>query len=87
MAVVAEYIWIDGAEPTRQLRSKTKIMFDGDVKIVDGEIDPSQFPDWGFDGSSTGQAEGDASDCKLKPVVKENPNPCCTIDTATCLAC
>ena len=50
MAVVAEYIWIDGAEPTRQLRSKTRIMFDGEVNIVDGEIDPSQFPDWGFDG-------------------------------------
>jgi glutamine synthetase len=68
MAVVAEYIWIDGAEPTRQLRSKTKIMFGADVNIEDGNIDPSQFPEWGFDGSSTGQAEGDASDCKLNPV-------------------
>ena len=26
MAIVAEYIWIDGSEPTRQLRSKTKVL-------------------------------------------------------------
>ena len=67
MAVVAEYIWIDGAEPTRTLRSKTKIMYDAEIKIVDGDIDPGQFPEWGFDGSSTNQAEGDDSDCMLKP--------------------
>jgi glutamine synthetase len=53
----AEYIWIDGTEPTAKLRSKTKILADG-----------AELPIWGFDGSSTNQAEGHASDCVLKPV-------------------
>jgi len=62
-----EYIWLDGTEPTAQLRSKTKI-----VKSFDrccGEA-----PIWGFDGSSTQQAEGSDSDCVLKPV-RLYPNP------------
>jgi glutamine synthetase len=53
----AEYIWIDGTAPTAKLRSKTKILSDGEP-----------LPIWGFDGSSTNQAEGSASDCVLKPV-------------------
>ena len=53
----AEYIWIDGTKPTPLLRSKTK--------IVDSDSQP---PIWGFDGSSTNQAPGKASDCVLKPV-------------------
>lgn len=58
---MAEYIWLDGAKPTAQLRSKTKII-DGPVTSLD------QIPTWGFDGSSTEQAEGRFSDCGLKPV-------------------
>ncbi len=53
----AEYIWIDGTKPTPLLRSKTK--------IIDSDSEP---PIWGFDGSSTNQAPGKASDCVLKPV-------------------
>jgi len=53
----AEYIWIDGTEPTPLLRSKTKIIGDGKVP-----------PIWGFDGSSTNQATGEHSDCALQPV-------------------
>ena len=56
-----EYIWIDGHLPTQKLRSKTKII-DGPIESI------SQIPDWGFDGSSTMQAEGSDSDCLLKPV-------------------
>ena len=56
-----EYIWTDGHLPTAKLRSKTKIV-DGPVKDV------SELPEWGFDGSSTQQAEGHFSDCLLKPV-------------------
>ena len=59
--LTAEYIWIDGNQPTSTLRSKTKVV-DGPVKDV------SDLPDWGFDGSSTNQAEGHFSDCLLKPV-------------------
>ena len=59
--VKAEYIWIDGHKPTAKLRSKTKV-FEGSVKSLD------DIPMWGFDGSSTMQAEGSDSDCMLKPV-------------------
>jgi glutamine synthetase len=53
----AEYIWIDGTKPSAKLRSKTKIVATGEKPPV-----------WGFDGSSTNQAQGHASDCVLKPV-------------------
>lgn len=35
---------------------------------IEGEPTPDKFPVWGFDGSSTYQAEGHDSDCALKPV-------------------
>ncbi len=57
MSYKAEYIWIDGTEPTPLLRSKTKVVADGEEP-----------PIWGFDGSSTNQAPGKASDCVLRPV-------------------
>jgi glutamine synthetase len=62
MVVRAEYIWMDGATPTQKLRSKTKILDIDRVKSL------KDLPEWGFDGSSTGQAPGDKSDCALKPV-------------------
>lgn len=58
----AEYIWIDGNKPTAKLRSKTKIVYKEEIKSV------SDLPEWGFDGSSTMQAEGHFSDCLLKPM-------------------
>ncbi len=57
---MAEYIWTDGRTPTAKLRSKTKII-DGPVRKLE------DIPRWGFDGSSTEQAEGHSSDCMLKP--------------------
>ena len=58
MSYKAEYIWIDGQQPTAKLRSKGKI-------VPDGEYPPI----WGFDGSSTNQAPGENSDCVLNPVL------------------
>ena len=58
-----EYLWLDGYEPVANLRGKTKIM-DGDPDALTLE----DLPEWGFDGSSTQQAEGGDSDCMLKPV-------------------
>ncbi|TVQ89188.1 MAG: glutamine synthetase [Deltaproteobacteria bacterium] len=58
MPIQAEYIWVDGTSPTKTLRSKTKIVPDG----------TDEMPEWGFDGSSTNQAKGHASDCLLRPV-------------------
>lgn len=59
--IKAEYIWIDGNTPTSKLRSKTKIL-DGPVTEL------SQISEWGFDGSSTLQAEGHDSDRAMHPV-------------------
>jgi len=63
MAYRAEYLWIDGGEPTREIRSKTKVLADG--------VEPGT---WGFDGSSTNQASGDNSDVVLNPVF-QCPDP------------
>ncbi|MEU7482339.1 glutamine synthetase [Streptomyces sp. NPDC042319] len=60
MTIKAEYIWIDGTKPTAKLRSKTKILAE--------RTELADLPLWGFDGSSTNQAEGHASDLVLKPV-------------------
>ena len=57
-----EYIWLDGYTPTPNLRGKTQI------KEFDAFPALEQLPLWGFDGSSTMQAEGNSSDCVLKPV-------------------
>src|SRR6185312_7307311 len=57
-----EYIWLDGYTPLASLRSKTQIKeFGSFPKLED-------LPAWGFDGSSTQQAEGKSSDIVLKPV-------------------
>ena len=57
-----EYLWLDGYKPVPNLRGKTQ--------IKEFDIFPTleQLPLWGFDGSSTKQAEGSSSDCVLKPV-------------------
>jgi glutamine synthetase len=57
-----EYVWLDGYEPVPNLRSKSLI------KDFDTFPTLEQLPNWGFDGSSTRQAEGHSSDCVLKPV-------------------
>ncbi len=59
--VEVEYLWLDGRKPTPGLRSKTKIIKGSITKLKD-------IPEWGFDGSSTEQAEGRFSDCRLVPV-------------------
>jgi glutamine synthetase len=62
MAIIAEYIWIDGTDPTPLVRSKTKILPTHNEATLD------TLPEWTFDGSSTNQAEGADSDCILTPV-------------------
>jgi glutamine synthetase len=59
--ICVEYVWIDGYD---NIRSKLKVMDYNILKIVNLSI----FPEWNFDGSSTGQAEGKDSDILLKPV-------------------
>jgi glutamine synthetase len=57
-----EYIWLDGYTPVANLRGKTLI------KEFESFPSLESLPAWGFDGSSTQQAEGGSSDCVLKPV-------------------
>ena len=57
-----EYLWLDGYTPVANIRGKTKIAEFDDFPTLD------QLDDWGFDGSSTQQADGGDSDCILKPV-------------------
>ncbi|MFN5351160.1 MAG: glutamine synthetase beta-grasp domain-containing protein [Alphaproteobacteria bacterium] len=60
----AEYIWLDGAVPVRQIRSKARVV------TIKTPLKPTlaDFPEWSFDGSSTNQAVGHNSDCIIKPV-------------------
>jgi glutamine synthetase len=57
-----EYIWLDGYTPVPNLRGKTQIKEYASFPALE------ELPLWGFDGSSTNQAEGHSSDCVLKPV-------------------
>jgi glutamine synthetase len=57
-----EYIWLDGKKPIPELRGKTQL------KSFEKPPTLEDLPLWGFDGSSTMQAEGSKSDCILKPV-------------------
>jgi len=67
-----EYIWLDG-NASKNIRSKIRF-----VKLDRSKINSpldliNHIPDWSFDGSSTNQADGDESDCIIKPV-KVVPN-------------
>ena len=55
---LAEYIWLDGSTPVRQIRSKSRV-----VPLTTDNPTVNDFPEWSFDGSSTQQATGDDSDC------------------------
>ena len=61
--ICAEYIWLDGVQPTQGLRSKMLVL-----SSPKSTISLSSFPSWSFDGSSTSQAKGSSSDLYLRPV-------------------
>lgn len=67
-----EYVWIglNGFQgETWTMRSKLKVhsFLNDQIKSL-GEGDVSVLPMWSFDGSSTGQATGENSDCILAPI-------------------
>ena len=77
MVVVAEYIWLDAR---KRLRSKTKVIHNINYEVWSEIVKlPAQqlankFPEWNYDGSSTGQAVGLNSELILKPkAVYNNP--------------
>ena len=57
-----DYVWLDGYSPVQNLRTKCMMREFDEFPTLE------QLPEWGFDGSSTQQAEGGDSDCVLKPV-------------------
>ena len=77
MKIKLEYVWLDGYTPEPNLRSKVKVV-DAKLHEVKGKklhgVSLNDCPQWGFDGSSTKQAEGHFSDCTLNPV-RLYPNP------------
>ena len=56
---VAEYVWLGGKN---ELRSKAKTLND-----VDALFSLDSYPSWNYDGSSTGQAEGNDSEVVIVP--------------------
>ena len=68
--VKLDYVWIDGTDK-KGLRTKSRYVFMGsEHEQVPLTIDDAikQTPPWGYDGSSTGQAEVENSDLILNPV-------------------
>lgn len=64
--ILLEYVWIDSNDNTR---SKIKI-----ISKPTNTFGISDIPEWNFDGSSTGQAEGKDSDVLIRPC-SFYPNP------------
>jgi glutamine synthetase len=61
---VAEYIWLDA---NKKFRSKVRT-------ILHENFRTPEFPDWDYDGSSTGQADGNSSEITIHPVFTcDNP--------------
>lgn len=65
MKVKLEYVWLDGYTPEPNLRSKVKVV---ELESITDDSIKQVATNWGFDGSSTKQAEGRFSDCVLKPI-------------------
>jgi len=68
-----EYIWLDGYTPTPNLRGKTQI------KEFDSFPALEQLPLWGFDGSSTMQAEGRSSDSSARNAASPRATKSCAM--------
>ena len=62
MVFLAEYIWIGG---NNELRSKCRVMSECDSGYDKDSV--YFYPDWNYDGSSTGQAIGSDSEVIMKP--------------------
>jgi len=67
---ILEYIWLDAND---KFRSKIKVVPDDNMpELYHSAVE--DFPNWNYDGSSTGQAKGQDTEVILKPVYK-CPNP------------
>lgn len=80
MVWIAEYMWCGGSNTYSDLRSK--YMTVTNLKIEDAT--PANLKIWNYDGSSTGQAHGHASEVLIKPVAVY-PHP--FLDNAKAVLC
>lgn len=63
---ILEYIWLDASN---KFRSKIKVVSDNNMpNLYHSAVE--DFPNWNYDGSSTGQASGNDTEVVLKPVYK-----------------
>lgn len=60
--IMAEYVWLGGS--MWDIRSKTRTLT---FKVRPGVVDLKLLPEWNYDGSSTGQAEGHSSEVLIRP--------------------
>ena len=68
--IILEYVWLDAND---KFRSKIKVVPEGYMpNLYHSAVE--DFPNWNYDGSSTGQALGEDTEVILKPVFK-TPNP------------
>ena len=63
MRFLVEYIWIGG---NNEIRSKCRVM--DNIDDIDNINDNQNYPEWNYDGSSTGQAIGSDSEVIIRPV-------------------
>ena len=71
MKSLVEFVWIDGTDPVKKLRSKAKVVDVGHPEMEDLLLQE----EWNFDGSSTNQADGHDSERVLRPArVYNDPN-------------
>lgn len=68
---ILEYIWLDAQN---NFRSKIKVVNNNEQEPILFHSAIEDFPNWNYDGSSTGQALGEDTEVILKPVFK-CPNP------------
>ena len=62
--VILEYVWLGG---NNELRSKIRVWEANSYRLND-------IPEWNYDGSSTGQAQGHDSEVVLRPcAIYKNP--------------
>tara|TARA_Y100000389_G_C17461750_1_gene522296 strand:+ start:3040 stop:4056 length:1017 start_codon:yes stop_codon:yes gene_type:complete len=69
---ICEYVWIGGGN---ELRSKIRVIYQNSILLLGENVTIDMFPEWNFDGSSTGQASGEDSEVIIKPCAFfRNPN-------------
>ena len=65
MSILAEYLWIDG---DANVRGKTRVLStDVSERVLKSSRPHLEIPEWNYDGSSTGQADGSDSEVIIKP--------------------